>query len=241
MEIALLYAIIATFLVSLVSFIGAISFVMKSKLLKKTILLMVAFAAGGLLGGAFFHLIPESYESGFEYVGLLIVAGFLLFFLVEKYLHWHHHHEECEHDHSLSYLVLFGDSLHNFVDGVIIAASFLVDVNFGIVTTLVVMAHEIPQEFGDLGILLYNGFSKRKALLLNFLSALPAVLGAVLGYVFSTQISGISDAIVPFAAGGFIYIGASDLIPELNNSPSRGTFFFFILGLLIMYLFSFLG
>ena len=241
MEITFLYVIIATFLVSLVSFVGALSFVMSSKNLKKAVILMVAFAAGGLLGGAFFHLIPESYESGFEYVGLLVVAGFLLFFLVERYLHWHHHHEKCEHDHSLSYLVLFGDSLHNFVDGIIIAASFLVEVRFGVITTVVVMAHEIPQEIGDFAILIYNGFSKGKALLFNFLSALPAVLGAMLGYIFSTQISGLSDIVVPFAAGGFIYIGASDLIPELNNSPSKGTIVFFLLGLIVMYLFSFLG
>ncbi len=236
------WILLATLAVSVLSLIGAASFLLRGKTLKKIIPALVALAAGSLLGGSFFHLIPEAYENDFPAIGITIVSGFLLFFLIERYLHWHHHEEKCVHDHSLGYLVLFGDALHNLIDGMIIAAAFLVDIPFGITTTLIVMAHEIPQEIGDLGILLHSGFSKRKALLMNFLTALTAIIGAVVAYFFSSGSELFAQILIPLAAGGFIYIAASDLIPEMHreNNHVLLSFLFFILGLSLMYALTFL-
>ena len=234
----------STVLVSLFSLIGSISFVLNPKALQKMLLLFVALAAGGMLGGAFFHLIPEAYEEGFNYVGLGVISGFLMFFLIEKYLHWHHHGQGkgCKKDHSLAYMSLIGDAFHNFIDGMIIATAFFVDISFGIITSLIVIVHEIPQEIGDLGILLYCGFSKKKALFVNLLTGLTAVLGAFIAYIFASRIEFFSQILIPLAAGGFVYIAASDLIPEINkkSEQSKKTILFFLIGLALMYGLTFL-
>lgn len=164
---------------------------------------------------------------------------------MEKFLYWHHCHEGKCDVHPVSYLILFGDGIHNFIDGIIIAASFIVSIPFGIITTLLIIGHEIPQELGDFGVLVYSGFGKVKALLTNFISQLACILGGIIGYFLSTALKGIIPFILPFAAGGFIYISASDLVPELHKEPkikkSLSSFAFFILGILIMLAIKFIA
>ena len=236
----LLLIIIATILDGLVALIGAITLWLKAKTVDKLLLLLVAFSAGALIAGAFFHIIPEALEEGTEPLNLFIVVlvGFCLFFLFEKFLYWHHcHKEKCE-VHPYTYLILFGDGIHNFIDGLIIAAAFLVDASFGAVTTFMIISHEVPQELGDFGALVYGGMKKGKALLYNFISQLTCVLGGIVGFFLGTTVQPFVPFILPFAAGGFLYIGASDLIPQLHNEKNLGksilSFVFFLLGALLM-------
>ena len=237
----LLWIIGATFIVSLISLVGAVSLAIKIKLLNKILLLLVGFSVGALMGGAFLHLIPEAVEaSGLVFVGLYVLVGFSAFFVIERFLKWHHCHKGKCDVHTFTHMNIIGDGVHNFIDGLIIAAGFLVNIPFGIVTTIVIIAHEVPQEIGDFGVLIYGGFTKLKALVYNFLSALLAVIGAITGYFLSTVAEGFTVVLVPFAAGGFIYIAASDLIPELHKEPdlkkSILSFCFFLIGILFMYI-----
>lgn len=241
MHEALFWAITATLAVSLFSFIGVLTLSMKQKLLNKVVLLLVGFSAGALIGGAFLHLIPEACEKGFGTdVFLFVIVGFVIFFVLEKYIHWRHCHKGKCDVHVFTYLNLIGDGVHNFIDGLIIAASFVVDLKLGFVTTLAVIAHEIPQEFGDFGVLIYGGFTKAKALFYNFLSALTAILGAVVGFFLSSVLEESMVLLLPITAGGFIYIAASDLMPELRKETdakkSLWPFLFFFLGLAFMWL-----
>lgn len=241
------YAIIASFVVSLISLIGAVALVLSDKLLKKIILFLVAFAAGGLIGGAFLEIIPE----GMEYVKdptqlfLYVILGFLFFFILEKYLHWRHcHNAECT-IHMFTYLNIVGDAVHNFSDGLIIGAIFMVDIRVGIATTLAIVFHEIPHELGNFMVLVYGGFSKLKALLFNFISALFAMAGTIVGFYFASAITGFAAVLLPMAAGGFIYIAACDLIPELHKETdirkSALTLLSFALGLGLMYVIKIYG
>lgn len=239
----LLWILLATFINGLIGLIGIFSLWMKEKFFKKIIMILVAFSAGALLSGAFFHLMAEALDilspaRAFAYM----LIGFILFFVVERFLHWHHcHHHggKCK-VHPVSYLIVFGDSIHNLIDGIIIGVSFLVSIPFGTITTLLIIGHEIPQELGNFGVLVYGGFDKTKALVYSFISQLTCVVGGVLGYVFSSRIEGIVPFILPFAAGGFIYIAASDLIPELHKEPklmkSLLSFSFFIIGIVFMFM-----
>jgi len=235
----LVYSIIATLIVSSIALMGIIGLVLRKKLLNKILLILVGFSAGALMGGAFLHLLPEALEeSNYSLVILSLLTGFSLFFVIEKFLKWHHCHKgECN-IHTFTYMSLVGDSIHNFIDGVIIAAGFIAGIPIGIAATIAVIAHEIPQELGDFGVLVHGGFSRVKALLFNFLTALTAVLGAIFGFFLSKTLEGIMPFVLPFAAGGFIYIAASDLIPELHREPelkrSISSFIFFILGILFM-------
>ena len=209
--------ITATFIVSLISLIGIFFIRFKENTIEKFIQHIVSFAVGGLLGGAFFHLLPESMGSKDPSVFTYVLSGIILFFLIEKFLHWRHCHKgQCD-AHSFTYLNLIGDGVHNFIDGMIIAASFVTDAHLGLVTTIAVAAHEIPQEISDFGILVYGGFSKLKALLYNFLSALTAIVGAVIAYFSFDKIVWLKSFLIPFTAGGFIYIALVDLIPELHK------------------------
>jgi len=217
---ALLYSILATFLVSLISLVGIFTFGIKSKYFENTLFLLVGFAAGSLIGTAFLHLLPEAAKGlSSENLFLFTIIGFTLFFVIERYFHWRHCHEKVCKIHAFTYLNLIGDGVHNFTDGLVIAASFTTDFRLGVVTTLAVILHEIPQEMGDFGILIFGGLSKSKALLFNFICALTAVLGAILGYFLSNIIANFSIYLIPFVAGGFIYIASSDLIPELHRDP----------------------
>lgn len=236
----------ATALVSLISLIGIFTLGIKTKIFDKILILLVGFAAGALIGGAFLHLLPEALEQwGANFVFFYVLVGFTLFFLMERYLYWRHCHDGVCDVHTFTYLNLIGDGTHNFTDGLIIAASFMTDLKLGIITTLAVIFHEVPQEMGDFGILVYGGFSKPKALLFNFICAVTAILGAIIGYVLSSLTENISLFLISFTAGGFIYIAASDLIPELHKQKETKraniAFIAFILGLIFMALAKVVG
>jgi len=238
---AFLWAIGASILVSIISLIGIFSLLLNERLLNRILILLVGFGAGGLIGGAFLHLLPEILENSKDLTApfLYAIFGFILFFILEKYLFWRHCHKgKCE-IHAFTYLNLIGDGIHNFGDGLIIGVSFFTDIRIGIVSTLAIIMHEVPQELGDFGILIYGGLSKFKALLFNYISATTAILGTVIGYFFSSHIHNFSTLLLPFAAGGFIYIASCDLIPELHRQPdikkSNVSMFFFILGIILMW------
>lgn len=242
----LIWILLATFLVSAIAFIGILTLALKEKMLEKILLFLVALSAGALMGGAFLHLIPEAVEEwSSEYIFIFILVGFGFFFFIEKILHWRHcHKEKCE-VHTFAYMNLFGDVTHNFIDGLIIAASFMVNIPLGITTTVAVAIHEIPQEMGDFGVLVYGGWKRNKALALNFLTALAAVVGGLVGYFLSSYTASAVLFLIPFAAGGFIYIAASDLVPEIRREASLKksliTFGIFILGIVIMYAVKLIG
>ena len=251
----LLNIILATFLVSLISFVGVFTLFFSEKFLNKILLVLVAFAAGGLMGGAFLHLIPESIQvleqkqSSLTNIFLFVILGFVLFLLMEQFLHWHHNHcpknEDClekkkTQTQPMSKLILVGDGVHNLIDGLVIAASFVVSFDVGVITTIAVALHEIPQEIGDFGVLIYSGFTKTKALLFNFLSGLTAVLGGVIGFYFAESAENAVVYLLPIAAGGFIYIAASDLVPEIKHEKKFirlvVNFLVFLLGISMMLL-----
>jgi len=239
--ITLGYIVLTTFLIALIAFIGILTLSLKDKVLEKILLVLVSLSAGALMGGAFLHLIPESIEKGGESSPFIfILTGFILFFIIEKVLHWRHCHKGKCDVHTFHYMNLIGDSIHNFIDGLIIAASFIVSIPLGLTTTVAIAAHEIPQEIGDFGVLVYGGFDKKKALVLNFIVALTIVLGGITGYIVSQNIENAVIFLIPFAAGGFIYIAATDLVPEIkketNIKKSMATMLVFICGILIMWL-----
>ena len=236
-----LVAILLAFLISLFSLIGMATLAIKEKVLRKILLMLVGLSAGGLIGGAFFHLLPEALDSDLDTTAVFAftIIGFLLFFLLEKFLFWRHCHKgKCE-IHTFTYLNLIGDGIHNFIDGLVIIAAFLVDIRLGLVTTLEIALHEIPQEIGDFGVLVYGGFSKIKALIYNFVAALTVVGGVALGYLVGKEIQLTVPFLLSFAAGGFIYIAATDLIPEIRLekklSKSLLSFGVFLLGILLMF------
>ncbi len=243
---ALLWILISTFLVSLIAFVGILALMLKEKLLEKILLILVALSAGALMGGAFLHLIPETIEK-FESsdIFIYVLSGFALFFFIEKILHWRHCHKRKCSVHTFAYMNLFGDAVHNFIDGLIIAASFVTSIPLGIATTLAVALHEIPQEIGDFGVLVYGGFKKMKALFWNFICAITAILGGIFGYFLSSYMGNFILLLLPFAAGGFIYIAASDLIPEIRKETdlkkSLLVFGTFIIGIVIMFAVKFIG
>ena len=238
----LLYALIASIVVSLISIIGIFALLIKENLLNKLIIILVAFAAGGLIGGAFFDIIPEAmgYLKDTSQLFIFIIAGYFLFFMIEKYLHWRHCHDaECK-IHTFTYMNIAGDIVHNFSDGLIIGAIFQTDIKVGIVTTLAIVFHEIPHELGNFMVLIHGGFSKMRALTYNFLSSLFAIAGTFVGYYFADKISGFPRILLPAAAGGFIYIASCDLIPELHKEEdgkrSALIMITFAFGIILMYL-----
>lgn len=209
--------LLATILVSGASMVGLFFVSLREEVLKKASAALVAFASGGLIGGAFFHLVPKAYELRGEEALLLVVLGILFFFILEKGLCWRHCHEASCGVHTFTYVNLIGDAIHNFLDGLIIAAAFLVSTKLGMVTTLVVIFHEVPQEIGDFGVLIYGGFSTGRALWLNLLSALTVIAGGVVGYFASLAVTSLQPFLLAFAAGSFVYIALADLIPELHK------------------------
>jgi len=243
----LLYALIASVIVSLISLIGVFALVIKDSLLKKLIIFLVAFAAGGLIGGAFFDILPEAseYVKDITQLFFYVILGYTLFFILEKYLHWRHcHTPECE-VHRFTYLNIIGDIVHNFSDGLIMGAVFLINIKVGIATTLAIVFHEIPHELGNFTVLIYGGFSKYRALFYNFLSSLFAIAGTIVGYYCASKISGFASILLPAAAGGFIYIASCDLIPELHKEEdgkkSALIMVTFIFGIMLMYLLKMAG
>lgn len=235
----LVLIISSTLLVSLISLIGIFTLLIKDKLLEKLLFVLIGFSAGALIGGAFLHILPEAIQKNNSItVFYYLILGIVLFFLLERYFYWRHCHEGVCDIHAFSYLNLIGDGFHNFIDGMVIAVSFTLSVKLGLVTTLAIILHEIPQEIGDFGVLVYGGFSKQKALLFNFISALTAMIGAITGYFISDFALGFSNFILPLTAGGFVYIAASDLIPEIhresNLKRSTAAFIAFLFGIILM-------
>jgi zinc and cadmium transporter len=234
----LLLILVATLVTGLIALVGAFSFFIKEKLLQKLLLVLVAFSAGALLAGGLFHLLAESIGMmDMNAAFILLLAGFSLFFVMERLLHWHHCHEGKCDVHAFTYLILIGDGVHNFIDGLVIAASFLVSAPFGVITTFLIIGHEIPQELGDFGALVYGGMKKKKALLFNFASQLTCVAGGIEGF-FLSGIGSVTSMLLPIAAGGFLYIAASDLIPELHKEKdfrkAMLSFAFFLVGITFM-------
>ena len=227
-------------LMSAIALVGSITLVLPEAILRKLLLPLVALAAGTLLGGAFFHLIPAAIANlgNQPAVYLWVVAGFTLFLALEQFLHWHHCHRAPSEHRPLTYLILIADGVHNFLGGLAVAAAFLIDIKIGISAWLAAAAHEIPQELGDFGILIHGGWKKQRALLYNFLSALIFLIGGLVTYTVSANID--VTYLLPFAAGNFIYIAAADLIPEIKHedNPIRNIYHFvaFSAGLLLLWL-----
>lgn len=235
------YTLISVLLVSLISLVGLLSLALNEAFFKKILLLLVSFSAGALLGDAFIHIIPEAtIETGFTiFSSIAILSGMVTFLILEKFVFWHHcHNGNCKH-HPFAYMNLIGDGMHNFIDGAIIAASYLADIRLGVTTTIAVLLHEIPQEMGDFGVLVHGGYTKKKAILMNLLSALMAVVGAVIVLLFGKFLINYIDLLLLFTAGGFIYIASADLIPEINRhyrgwALSSVELLFFLLGMVVM-------
>ncbi len=210
--------------VSLLSFIGIVLFLVRESLIRRVLLYIISFSTGSLFGDVFFHIFPElaTDQDIFERAMIFVLLGILLSFVIEKLIHWHHCHilpdddVHCAHHH-VGIMSLIGDAVHNFIDGALIAASFLVSIEIGIATTIAVILHEIPQEIGDFAILLHSGFSRMKAILFNLLSACMAILGAGVVLAFSVSTPAIAGILLPIAAGNFLYLAGSDLIPELHK------------------------
>lgn len=250
----LAYILISVLIVSMISIVGALALVLEPKRLQKLQFALVSFAAGAMLGAAFLDLLPEAVEHSPDDVFGTVLAGIVTFFVLETFLYWYHcHSQQCErhsyirgehktHKHvkePFTYLNLIGDGVHNFLDGAIIATSYIVSIPLGIITSLAVVFHEIPQEIGDFGILIYGGFTRTQALTYNLLSALTAVAGALIAFYFATTIENIKNWLVPLAAGGFIYIASADLLPELhqalNFKRAALQLLFFLLGIAVIW------
>jgi zinc and cadmium transporter len=242
----LIQILAATFVISLIALVGILTFFLREELLSRALLVLVALSTGALLGGEFLHLIPETIEQvgGSLDIFLYLLLGFCLFFVLEQFLHWRHQHTTAHGVKPFSYLILVSDSVHNFVDGLVIAASFLSSYPLGIATTLAVALHEIPQEPGDFGVLVYGGFARVRALTFNFVSAITAILGGIVGYFAYSILQASIVYLLPFAADNFIYIAAADLIPEIKHRVSlrRSIIHFgvFLIGIVIMLIVKFI-
>lgn len=242
----LIYTIISTLIISLGSFAGALTLSLRRDQLQRWVISFVSVSAGTMLGAAMFHLLPEAAEHMEPNVLFgLVTISFVLFFLIEKVLHWRHCHlEDCE-EHSFGWMNLLGDSLHNSIDGLVIGAAFAASIPLGTVAAIAVIFHEIPQELGDFGVLLHAGWSVKKALIANFLVATTSVVGGIVGYLLSEQSIAFALLLTPIAAGGFLYIAASDLIPEIRKEigghASVRSALLFVLGLLFMFALTFSG
>src|SRR3989338_1495037 len=231
--------LLSTFLVAVISLIGILTLTIKEKLLQRILFCLIGFSAGALIATAFLHILPEAFEkTESTLVFYYLILGIVLFFSLERFFYWRHCHNGICDVHAFTYLNLIGDGLHNFIDGMVIAVSYIVSIKLGVATTLAVIFHEIPQELGDFGVLVYGGFSKQKALFYNFICASLAMLGAIAGYFISDITMAFSNFILPLTAGGFIYIAASDLIPQIHKESDQRrsglAFFAFFFGIAFM-------
>jgi len=231
----ILYPLISVLLVSLISLLFAIPFLIKKKISSKILLFLVCISVGVLLATVFIDFLPEAIEhSGYSFnLAFYVLLGFLIMFILEKFVHFQHNKEskknQCEHGHrdnkhvghghayNLAPINLIGDGVHNFIDGLVIAGSYAVDFSLGVAATISIIFHEVPQELADFGILLYSGMSKIRALIFNGLSALTAVIGVLVGVSLVGRLEGFIEFILPFAAGNFLYIAASNLVPQLHD------------------------
>ncbi len=225
------YTLVSIVIISLISFTGALMLSFRKQILDKLSLFLVSFGVGALMGDAFIHLLPEAIDEGIGATrfGTFALLGIFIFFTIEKFLRWQHRHvfsniEEGQHYHPYVkpyvWMNLVGDGLHNFIDGMVIAGTYLVSIPLGITTTIAVATHECAQEIGDFAILIKGGLSKTKALLYNFLSALTAILGGVITLALGSQVSQLSLFLIPFAFASFTYIAMATLIPELHHEDT---------------------
>ncbi len=231
------YALSSVVALNLVSLIGILTISVSTERLSRAIFVLVSLAVGAMFGDVFIHLLPEVFARDGTTLrpSAYILAGLFTFFLLEKFLLWRHEHlpQRVQMLHPVGYMNIVADGLHNLIDGLLIGASYLVSVPVGLGTTLAVLLHEIPQEIGDFGVLLHAGFSRRKALTVNFFSASLAILGAVIALLAGSRVAGFPSVILPVAAGGFIYIAGSDLVPELHKerNPSKSAIQLLAIGL----------
>jgi len=226
----LIAALIVTLINSLLGFVGLFSLFITKQKLDSIACSLVALSAGTLLGGGLLHLLKESF------IPLLAIVGFVFFFLLEEAMHWH----RCRicRIHPSSFLILIGDAIHNFIDGLIIISAFLVNFQLGLITSFIILLHEFPQELGIFGVLIKGKFKRTKAMFLSFLAQTTSILGVITGFLFTHLVEKLSIYIIPFAAGGFIYIAASDLIPEIHKEKRKlSSILWMLLGILLIALF----
>ncbi len=236
-----LYAIGSVVLVSLFSLVGILLLLLREKILNYVVILLVSFSSGSLFGNAFIHLLPETVaRNGFTvWVSIYTLSGIAGCFVVEKFVHWRHVHSPAHEEvEAFAYMNLLGDAVHNLLDGVVIVSAYALDISVGIATTIAILFHEIPQEMGDFGVLVHGGLSRKKALFFNFVTALTALIGALLTMVLINFAQQITVFLIPFSAGTFIYIAGSDLIPQLHKEneirDSLLQLVFFSLGISVM-------
>ena len=215
----LTWIVVSGVAMSLVALVGGITTVVPEHRFRRVVMPLVALAAGALLGGAMFHMLPESLEGKHDTLSVFVwtVAGLFSFHVLEQFLHWHHCQRPVSEHRPLGYLILAADGLHNLIGGLAVGSAFVVDIRLGVVTWVVAAAHEVPQELGDFGILVHSGWSRRRALVYNVLSALTFPLGGLVAYGLAGRVD--VAVLVPFAAGNFIYIAVADLLPEITTSP----------------------
>lgn len=214
------YSLVSVLIISSLSFIGVILLLLKRDLAKEHLLYLVSFSVGGLFGGAFLHLLPEALEmEAVENVSMIVMLGIFVSYIIEMIIQWRHCHIPTseDHPHTFAYMNIIGDGVHNMVDGIIVGSAYLISIPLGISTTIAICLHEIPQEIGDLGVLLYAGMKVGRALTFNLLSALTAVIGMAIALALSNYVSNLTAILIPFAVGNFIYIAGSDLVPELKD------------------------
>lgn len=231
--------LIACVSLSFCVFIAIFLLFLPQEKLQKIKIILLSLSAGTLIGGAFLHLLPEATEKiESDLVFLTSLGAFVFFFFLEKLLLWRHCHKENCSIHPFGYMNLVGDGIHNFLDGLIIASSFFIDFQLGVITTVAISLHEIPQEIGDFGVLVHSGFTPKKALLINYFISLTVVFGGITGFFLYSVLETLIPYFLAFASGGFIYISASDLIPEIRKQTTiklsllPGGFFLFGIGIM---------
>ncbi len=238
------YTLLSVLAVSMLALLGIVFFLFDEKVIGKILLAFVSISTGALLGDVFIHIIPEMAENTDTFgQGLIILLGGILFsFILEKFIHWRHCHvmpSGDHHHHPMGLVSMAGETLHNFIDGLVIAAGFLASPAIGFSTTIAVILHEIPHEVGNVAVLIHSGYSKKKAVLFNLLSAVSCFIGAGIVLATSGSSVGIGDAMLPFAAGNLLYIAGSDLIPELHKETRLphgiAQFACIVLGMALMY------
>lgn len=232
-----LYTLISVLAVSSISLIGIFFLSINEKTLQKILTFLVSFAVGGLFGDAFIHLIPESFEklgNGLT-TSLLMLLGIFIFFILEKFIHWRHCHIPISdhHPHPLVALNFIGDAAHNFIDGMVIAASYFISIPLGLTTTLAIILHEIPHEIGNFGVFIHAGLTPKKAITFNFFTALFSILGAIIALIAASHAQISALVLLPITAGGFIYVAGSDLVPELHNETRVKTSFYQFISIIL--------
>ena len=247
----LLYAVLAVVVVSILSLVGVFAISLKEATLDRILFVLLSFSAGSILGAAYLDLLPEAIEFlGEEQLSvtvLYVTLGFLGFFFLERNIYWYHGHvhgnqsdvKEKMTVKKFVYLNVIGDGIHNLIDGMIIAAGFFINITVGLATTVAVIFHELPQEIGDFGVLVYGGFTRNRAVFVNFLSALTAIVGVLISNYFSIHVENFVGLLIALAAGGFIYLAASELIPEIQKEENIGKsmiqFVLFVFGIVLIW------